>query len=107
MSDKNIPPLEMCCTHIEKIAEQQDFRNNIIDILDNIENMLIEKNKSYGNAALNPLRVFSKASPIEQLKVRIDDKLSRIAKGNEFIGDDTINDLIGYLVLYKIATKDK
>ena len=102
----DIPPLEMCGTHIEKIAEQQDFRNNIIDILDNIENMLIEKNKSYGNAALNPLRVFSKASPVEQLKVRIDDKLSRIAKGDEFIGDDTINDLIGYLVLYKIATKD-
>jgi hypothetical protein len=61
--------------------------------------MLIQKNTAYGNSALEPLRLFSKASPREQLLVRIDDKLSRLDRGGEFPGDDTIVDLAGYLVL--------
>jgi hypothetical protein len=61
--------------------------------------MLVEKNQSYGNSALEPLRLFSKASPREQILVRLDDKLSRLARGSEFPGDDTIRDLIGYLIL--------
>ena len=51
--------------------------------------------------------MFSRAEPEEQLLVRIDDKLSRIARGSEFENDDTILDLIGYLVLLRIARKDK
>jgi len=61
--------------------------------------MLIRKNTAYGNSALEPLRLFSQASPREQLLVRIDDKLSRLVYGREFPGDDTIVDLAGYLVL--------
>jgi hypothetical protein len=52
------------------------------------------------------VRVFSKASTTEQLLVRIDDKLSRIkTTGMEAPDEDTLNDLIGYLILLKIATK--
>jgi hypothetical protein len=61
--------------------------------------MLIQKNTAYCNSALEPLRMFSKASTREQLLVRLDDKLSRLAHGGEFPGDDTIVDLAGYLVL--------
>jgi hypothetical protein len=68
--------------------------------------MLIRKNIAYGNSALDPIRIFSKADAREQLHVRIDDKLSRIMRGTEYIGDNDIDDLIGYLVLLKIA-KDK
>ena len=68
-----------------------------------IAQMLIEKNISYGDSALDPVRIFSKASPIEQLHVRIDDKLSRLMKGAEMVGDNDIDDLIGYLILLKIA----
>ena len=68
-----------------------------------IAQMLIEKNISYGDSALNPVRIFSKANPIEQLHVRIDDKLSRLMKGTEHIGDNDIDDLIGYLILLKVA----
>lgn len=71
-----------------------------------IAQMLVEKNIAYGDSALDPVRVFSKASPVEQLHVRIDDKLSRLMKGAEYPGDNDIDDLIGYLVLLKIA-KDK
>lgn len=68
-----------------------------------IAHMLIKKNIAYGNSALEPVRIFSKADPREQLHVRIDDKLSRIMRGTSYIGDNDIDDLIGYLVLLKIA----
>ena len=65
--------------------------------------MLIKKNISYGNSALDPVRIFSKAGPREQLYVRIDDKLNRLIKGEEYPGDNDIDDLIGYLILLKVA----
>jgi len=68
-----------------------------------IAHMLIRKNIAYGNSALDPVRIFSKAGPREQLHVRIDDKLNRLMKGTEYPGDNDIDDLIGYLVLLKIA----
>jgi hypothetical protein len=40
---------------------------------------------------------------IEQLYVRIDDKLSRITRGGAFVGYNDVDDLIGYLILLKIA----
>jgi len=82
------------------------FESKVWAVLDKIGYMLVEKNKAYGDSALNPVRIFSKADPTEQIKVRIDDKLSRLARGNEYPGDDTINDLIGYLVLLKISQGD-
>lgn len=89
-----------------KQTEKHSFKESVEIICDDIKNMLIEKNKAYGNSALEPVRIFSKADTTEQINVRIDDKLSRLKKGNEYHGDDTINDLIGYLILLKI-TKDK
>lgn len=68
-----------------------------------ILDMLIQKNRAYGDSALDPVRIFSKASPIEQLLVRIDDKLSRFSKGTDYPGDNDIDDLVGYLILLKIA----
>ena len=78
----------------------------ILTVCDEIANMLIEKNKSYGDSALDPVRIFSKSDNIEQLKVRIDDKLSRIVRGKEYQGDNDLDDLMGYLVLLKVAKRD-
>jgi hypothetical protein len=74
-------------------------------VCDQIKELLLEKNKKYGDSALDPSRIFSKADPIEQLLVRIDDKLNRIQKGAGLLAndEDIIQDLIGYLVLLKIA----
>ena len=68
-----------------------------------VAQMLIEKNISYGNSALEPARIFSTADSTEQLKVRIDDKLNRVKNNQGYAGDNDIDDLIGYLILYKIA----
>ena len=75
-------------------------------VCDEVRDMLLEKNRKYGNSALDPVRVFSKADRLEQLKVRIDDKLSRIRNAQSDEDEDVVDDLIGYLVLYKIARKD-
>jgi len=81
----------------------------ISTVCDDIKELLIHKNRKYGNSALKPCRVFSKSSPVEQLLVRIDDKLNRIMKGAGLLAndEDVVNDLIGYLVLLKIGMNDE
>ena len=75
-------------------------------VLADIEQLLLEKNRKYGDSALHPVRIFSKATPVEQILVRIDDKLSRIAQGHGWdVEEDTITDLIGYLVLLQVASR--
>ena len=85
-------------------APVSDFAAKARSELAQIGDMLIEKNKAYGNSALEPVRVFSRATPIEQLLVRIDDKLSRLARGSG-AGEDVELDLVGYLVLLRIARR--
>lgn len=65
--------------------------------------MLLAKNRQYGDSALNPVRIFSRSDTVEQIKVRIDDKLSRIARGNGEGNEDAVLDLIGYLIMLRIA----
>jgi hypothetical protein len=77
--------------------------NSIWNTCHEIAQMLIEKNISYGNSALDPARIFSTADSTEQLKVRIDDKLNRVKNNQGYAGDNDIDDLIGYLILYKIV----
>ena len=72
-------------------------------VSDQVKDLLISKNRSYGDSALHPSRIFSKADNVEQLLVRIDDKLSRIQNGHDWPGDNEIDDLLGYLILLKIA----
>lgn len=70
---------------------------------DKLFRLLVTKNRAYGNSALDPVRVFSKSDNVEQLRVRIDDKLSRFMRGHEYMGDNDIDDLMGYLILLKIS----
>jgi hypothetical protein len=78
----------------------------IAEECDAIKELLLRKNRDYGNSAISPKRIFSEASPVEQIRVRIDDKLSRLmSRGEKAITEDTEQDLIGYLVLLRIAKK--
>ena len=85
-------------------AEEQDqatIGKLCFSAVNEIVAMLAEKNKAYGNSALDPLRVFSDVSHDEQLNVRMDDKLSRIMRGNDG-GEDPVKDLIGYLFIKRV-----
>jgi hypothetical protein len=70
--------------------------------------LLIEKNESYGDSALEPANVFANGDAVENLCARIDDKLMRIkTQGFRGYGEDNVKDLIGYLILLKIALDDE
>jgi hypothetical protein len=75
----------------------------IKNVCSDVQEMLIQKNRAYGDSALDPVRIFSKSDAVEQIYVRIDDKLSRVKRGHEYPGDDTIKDLVGYLILLLVA----
>ena len=65
---------------------------------------MLQKNAKYGDAALDPLNVFSQAGAVAGIKVRIDDKLKRIKNaGLCDATEDTLQDLAGYLILLMIA----
>ena len=82
-----------------------DTSEQITQVCEEVKNLLLDKNKKYGDSALNPVRVFSKASPVEQILVRMDDKISRLNRGAGLreVEEDAIMDLIGYMILLKIA----
>jgi hypothetical protein len=56
------------------------------------------KNARYGNSALEPVQVFSNATPDEQINNRMDDKLKRIKNSDEHRMNDFV-DLAGYIIL--------
>ena len=89
---------------MSKIAQTQF---DIATICDEIKELLLEKNRKYGDSALNPVRVFSHSDNQEQIRVRIDDKLSRLRNQQQDEDEDVVNDLIGYLVLLKVAQKQQ
>jgi len=78
---------------------QADIRR----IAKEIGELVVAKNEAYGDSAVDPVRIFSKATPVEQILVRLDDKLSRFARGHSYPGDNDIDDIMGYLILLKIA----
>lgn len=76
--------------------------DKIEQVLDSMKNLLLEKNKRYGNAALQPIGIFSKANSTTSILVRLDDKISRIKNSNELRKND-IADLLGYLTLLCVS----
>ena len=93
--------LEDRTNYIRAISTQAPAGRKILNECLDIAELLINKNKSYGSSYSHPINIFSKAKPEEQLYIRIDDKLNRIKKGTEYATEDTILDLIGYLVLLR------
>jgi hypothetical protein len=94
---------QMWVTDLQLLATDAPSGNKIMNECLDIAEMLIKKNVSYGDSALNPMRLFAQSDSVEQLKVRIDDKLNRIKNSQGYAGDNDVDDLIGYLVLLRIA----
>ena len=88
---------------------QAQFRADLRTVLDALEKKLIEKNDAYGDSALNPIRYFAKGADASlQIKIRLDDKLSRLMRGSivpgsDIAAEDVMEDCFGYHALYQIA----
>ena len=71
-----------------------------------LTDFLIEKNDDYGDSLQNPIGVFQK-NKIDGILGRLDDKLNRIKSvGINDKTEDTIDDLIGYLVHLKLMLNE-
>ena len=90
---------------VEELVCMAPSGKDIYDTGMKIIELLLRKNISYGDSALNPRPIFSKADNAESLASRIDDKLNRIANGTGYPGDNDIDDLLGYLILFKIRQR--
>lgn len=89
----------------DRSAAHGRFCDDLDELLDEIRNELVDKNRKYGDSALSPANVFSKATSIEQIKVRLDDKLARKVSDQLDEDEDIDKDILGYLVLLRIARK--
>jgi len=83
------------------VASLEKVQSLIVSECDALKALLLDKNKAYGNAALEPRRIFSRASAGEQIKVRLDDKLARIEQGSDD-PEDAVLDFMGYLILLRV-----
>ncbi len=91
-----------------RIDEKSDSEFQIKEVTNQLQELLIKKNRAYGNSALEPLNVFSKQNAVDSLCARLDDKLSRIKnKGLNDKTEDTLFDLAGYLILLIIAKNEQ
>ena len=80
------------------MSAQQEIKQ----VCTSMQELLLEKNKRYGNSALQPVGIFSRQDSGESIKIRLDDKIGRIQNSNELRKND-VADLIGYLVLLAIS----
>ena len=86
------------------LFREKDFEGKLLEVTKEITDLLISKNKAYGDTALNPVKIFSSLDSTEALCARIDDKIMRIKnKGINDDTEDTVSDLIGYLLLLKMS----
>ena len=85
----------------------EEIQKKIKETGKEVTEFLLNKNKQYGNSVIEPMGIFSKGTPQEGLRVRIDDKLNRLMQGNDSIetDEDIVKDLIGYLTLLLIMMR--
>lgn len=86
---------------IKEAPSGEEIMNVCLDIAE----MLLRKNISYGNSAIDPVRVLSQANPEEQILIRIDDKLNRLKYQQEYENEDTVQDLVGYFILLMVMRR--
>jgi hypothetical protein len=79
-------------------------RKKLIKKCNDLKDLLLDKNDAYGDSALNPVGIFSRLKATEAIKIRLDDKLKRIANvGVNDETEDTLMDCAGYMILLMIA----
>lgn len=79
-------------------------QQKIAELTEAIRDLLLYKNRKYGDSALNPKKIFYKGDARNSILIRLDDKLGRImanADATPRIND--VADIIGYCTLLLIS----
>jgi len=80
-------------------------------LFDNFKEFLKEKNKRYGDSALEPMNIFAddadnqQKNEISQIRIRLDDKLKRIKTAREQrvpLRKNDVCDVFGYVALLMV-----
>lgn len=79
-----------------------ESQNKIVEVCDSMKDLLLYKNKKYGDSALNPNNVFYKGDSTNSIKIRLDDKIGRIKNCQETRIND-VADVIGYCTLLLVS----
>lgn len=83
---------------------QGSMEKRITELTDAMKHLLIEKNKRYGNSALEPQNIFYKGDAQNSILIRLDDKLGRIKANTESTPRvNDVADIIGYCTLLLIS----
>jgi hypothetical protein len=83
--------------------ELTETQEKIQQVTESMCHLIVEKNRRYGDAALNPKNIFSKLPAGEAIKIRLDDKLGRIMANKGEPRKNDFSDLIGYLILFCVS----
>ena len=97
------------CSIVKLGYEIQNFEDTptqqkIKDILSGMTDLLLYKNKKYGDSAINPKKIFYKGDSTNSILIRLDDKLGRVMSNTEEkprVND--VADIIGYCTLLLIS----
>jgi hypothetical protein len=92
-----------------RVSSLEESQEDIARECDALKEMLLSKNRRYGNSALDIEQVFSRLfglppmPPWVGILYRLNDKYLRLKNLEPNDTEDTLQDMIGYLVLLKIA----
>ena len=92
--------LEEAKRAITEVCEALKTSPAIGRAIDDLCAFLIAKNKKYNNSVFEPLRMFSRGSVEDLIRVRLDDKVTRILRG-QLAGEDSFDDFAGYMILLR------
>lgn len=79
-------------------------QQKISNIMDSMKDLLLYKNRKYGDSAINPKKIFYKGDSTNSILIRLDDKIGRVMSNTEEkprVND--VADIIGYCTLLLIS----
>jgi hypothetical protein len=85
-------------------SHKSDTEYLICKECDDIKETLLAKNRKYGNSAISRGVVFD-IDPVTAIKARLNDKISRWKNDNKDEDEDISKDILGYIILLRIAQK--
>jgi len=87
-----------------EVTSPTETQKSIALVFDGMREVVLEKNRRYGDSALSPLGCFSKLSADESIRIRLDDKLKRISNAQTAdLRKNDVADIIGYLSLLCVS----
>lgn len=101
---EEVPSIDINKYNLTKAGTET--QQKIKDILSGMTDLLLYKNKKYGDSAINPKKIFYKGDSTNSILIRLDDKIGRVMSNTEEkprVND--VADIIGYCTLLLVSMK--